>query len=186
MYFERFTPITESVKFTIQNLIDVLTLGDPDPVTAAEKKLQKVRDTFDQYYRFDKETEDYLNKQITIFAKQSTKVEPLDIEKIDKFHHLHLRFKIALNGQGISREDFQKFYTLFFRASFASQLPSQMTKYTMPIFINNKYLVFLTFDEKSIDNIYLLTSVNMLDLRAPIFLMYLPFNRAKFQKENHF
>ena len=182
MYFKKIT-LQESVKFTIKNLVDMLTIPSHDPVEMAEEKLRRIRDEFFKYYDFSNTTERQLLDKIETMADKSNGPEPLDIEKLERFHHLHLRFKLMGEGTPLSNTDFIRFYTLFFRSFFAFQLPSQMTKYTLPRFIGGKYLIFITFDEKKISNVHLLTADNQLDLRSLIYLTPLTLNYAVFKQK---
>ena len=170
MYFDRFS-LNESVTFTIKNLIDLFTIPNQDPVLKAEEKLRRIKNEFNAYYEVSEADKRELISRIETFNRKSGDLEVIDMEKVDRFHHTHLRFKLMGEGTPISNTDFVQFYTLFYRSFFNSQMPSNMTKYNMPYFLDGRYLVFIIFDEKGIDKVLTIASQNQLDFRAPVYLM---------------
>lgn len=181
MYFNRIS-LNESIMFTIKNLIDMLTIPRADPVYAAEQKLKRVKNEFYSYYDLDDAAEKQLLRTINDFAKENNAIEPVDIERIDRFHHLHIRFRLVGDGTPISNTDFMQFYTLFYRSVFDDQMPSQMSKYNLPYFVDGRYLIFIIFDENSIEQVLMLASSNQLDLQAPVYLVQLPVPRSTFRR----
>ena len=180
MYFDRIT-LNESVKFTIKNLIDIFTIPDPDPILYAEKKLERVKHEFYSYYDISSFAERDLLRAIEGYSGgKKGSLEAIDLEKIDRFHHLHLRFKLLGAGTPISNTDFMQFYTYFYRQAFNDQMPSQTSKYTLPYFVNGRYLVFIIFDEKKVEHVLMLASTNQLDLKAPIYLVEVPISTSIF------
>lgn len=182
MYFNRIT-LDESVKFTIKNLIDLFTIPDPDPILYAEEKLKRVKHEFYAYYDISKQAEREFLRTIEGYrggGKES--LEAVDLEKIDRFHHLHLRFKLVGEGTPISNTDFMQFYTYFYRQAFDGQMPSPTSTYTLPYFVDGRYLTFIIFDEKKVHSVLMLASANQLDLRAPIYLVELPISTSIFTK----
>ena len=182
MYFKKIT-LNESLEFTINNLIDAFTIPYNEPFSGTEEKLKRVRTEFWKYYDISKEAQTQILQKIEEFVDKGGE-EPIDLTKIESFHHIHLRFQIAGSGTPLADAGFIKFYTIFFRSFFQYQLPSMMTKYHLPFFIDGKYLIFIVFDEKSIDQVLVLTSENQLDIRAPIYLSKLPIDKDIFKKYN--
>jgi len=181
VYFDRIT-LSESVKFTIKNLIDIFTIPDPDPILYAEEKLKRVKHEFYAYYDISPSAERELLRAVEGFGGKKGPLEAIDLEKIDRFHHLHLRFKLVGDGTPISNTDFMQFYTYFYRQAFDGQMPSQTSKYTLPYFVDGRYLTFIVFDEKRVEQVLMLASTNQLDLKAPIFLVEVPISTSIFTK----
>lgn len=172
MYFNTIS-LTESLEFTIKNLIDILTIPGEDPILRAEEKLRRVKNEFNALYEVSDTAKRDIISRIQDFDKKSGDAEVIDMEKVDRFHHLHLRIKLLGDGTHLSNTDFVQFYTLFYRSFFNSQMPSNMTKYNLPYFIDGKYLIFIIFDEAGVEKVLTIASQNQLDLRAPIYLIEL-------------
>ena len=118
MYFKKIT-LNESLEFTINNLIDTLTIpyNDNDPFAATEEKLKRVRTEFWKHYDMGRDVQDKLLQKIEEIGDKGRE-EPIDLTKIERFHHIHLRFQIAGFGTPLASADFIKFYTIFFRSFF--------------------------------------------------------------------
>lgn len=172
MYFNTIS-LTESFEFTIKNLIDILTIPGEDPILRAEEKLRRVKNEFNTLYEVNDAAKREIISRIEDFDKKSGDAEVIDMEKVDRFHHLHLRIKLLGDGTPLSSTDFVQFYTLFYRSFFNSKMPSNLTKYNLPYFIDGKYLIFIIFDETAVEKVLTIASQNQLDLRAPIYLIEL-------------
>lgn len=172
MYFDTIS-LTESLDFTIKNLIDLFTIPNQDPILRAEEKLRRVKNEFNALYEVSDATKRAIISCIEGFDKKAGDAEVIDMEKVDRFHHLHLRIKLLGDGTPISSTDFVQFYTLFYRSFFNSKMPSNLTKYNLPYFIDGRYLIFIIFDEAGVEKVLTIASQNQLDLRAPIYLVEL-------------
>ena len=51
------------------------------------------------------------------------------------------------------------------------QFPSYMSKYTLPVIIDNKYITYITFDEDDIEDVRALTSENQYDITSEVNLV---------------
>lgn len=172
MYFDTIT-LHESLQFTLKNLVDLFTIPSEDPILRAEEKLRRIRAEFNALYEVSDVTKREIISRIEAFDKKAGDAEVIDMEKVDRFHHLHLRIKLFGDGTPLSNTDFVQFYTLFYRSFFNSKIPSNLTKYNMPYFIDGRYLIFIIFDESGVDRVLTIASQNQLDLRAPIYLVEL-------------
>lgn len=172
MYFDKIS-LTESLDFTIKNLIDLFTIPNENPIFRAEEKLRRVKNEFNALYEINNTAKREILSCIDRFDKKSGDAEVIDMEKVDRFHHLHLRIKLLGDGTPLSNTDFVQFYTLFYRSFFNSKMPSNMTKYNLPYFIDGRYLIFIIFDEYGVEKVLTIASQNQLDLRAPIYLVEL-------------
>lgn len=184
MYFNTIS-FTESFDFTIKNLIDLFTIPNDDPILKAEEKLRRVKNEFNALYQIDDTAKRKIISYIEDFDKKSGDAEVIDMEKVDRFHHLHLRIKLLGDGTPLSNTDFVQFYTLFYRSFFNSKMPSNLTKYNLPYFIDGRYLVFIIFDETKVDKVLTIASQNQLDLRAPIYLIELNVPSMIFSKNKN-
>lgn len=181
MYFTSITPLNESWEFTIRNFTDLQTIPPDDVVKHTEEKLKRVEAAFNTYYKFDEETEDKLLEEIGKIIKKD-ECDPIDLPKIDRMHHLKLKMQLSLKEYTISRLDFVRFYTILYRELYVPNLPHYMTKYTLLKFIGGRFIIFITFDEKSISDIHIPVSDNQLDITSPVYLMPLYVNTKIFKK----
>lgn len=169
MYFNSFTPFNESFSFTIKNLKDVFTIPSDNIVKMTEEKLRRVESEFDKHYRYDKKTEGAILEAIGKIIREN-KCDVIDLPKIDRIHHLKLHIQLAYDDKVLSKADFAKFYTVLYREVYGPYLPSYMTKYALLKFIKGRFIVFITFDEDSIEAIHTVVSENEYDLSAPVWL----------------
>lgn len=169
MYFTSFTPLYESFNFTLKNLNDLFTIPSDSLVKSTEEKLKRVENEFKTYYKYDKETEGAILEAIGKLIKNN-KCDPIDIPKIDKIHHLKLHIQLSFDDKLLSKADFNKFYTVLYREVYGVGLPSYLTKYALLKFVKGRFIVFITFDENSIEDVHTVVSENEYDLTAPVWL----------------
>lgn len=181
MYFLGPSPLIESLDFTIKNLNDLFTLPPDNLVKHTEEKLKRVEKEFDTYYKYDDETEDAILFAIGKIIKKND-YDPIDLPKIDRIHHLKLNIQMSYDDKALSKADFAKFYTVLYRELFVPALPHYVSKYTLLKFIRNRFIIFITFDEKEISGVHIPISENQYDITSPIMLYQLKVDTKIFKK----
>lgn len=182
MYFLTITPLNESLEFTIRNFTDLYQISADNEVKHIEEKLKRVEEVFNQYYKFDDETEKKILEEIGKIIRKN-ECDPIDLPKIDKYHHLRLKIQVSLGKDNpFSRLDFIRFYTVLYRSIYISRLPSYFSKYTLLKFIGGRFIVFITFDEESVSDVHITVSDNQLDIKSQVYLMPLNINTSIFKK----
>lgn len=175
MYFSTITPLTESFEFTLKNLNDLLTLPADNLVKHTEEKLKRIEKEFNKYYKYDDETEGEILKAIGKIIK-SNKYDPVDIMRFESLYHLKVRSPSWFNDKSLSNVDTAKFYVILYRDIYVPQLPSYTTKYTLLKIINNRFIIFITFDEKKIEAVHIVTAENQDDITSQVYLTPLKLN----------
>lgn len=168
MYFKGIRPLNESFDFCIKNLIDLFTLGQQGTIEYTVKKMDKSFKEFNKYYKLDKEEHLGLIKAINNFNSKSKENEVIDFDKIDRFHHVSLNIKEYYPG--LKNETMIRTYAILYKTIFLYFFPGYATKYTLPIPVDDRFIVFVTFDENKVDMVTTLTSLNQMDVTAPVYL----------------
>ena len=183
MYFKHITPLsllTESVRYTLKNLIDIFTLPKYDYGVNVKAKLMKVQTEFEKNYRYDDSVEAAILK--VIGNMHDKKYDVLDIEKLDRIFHLKLRIQNEIKDDTLGRADRDDFFIAVYRELYISSLPSYFSKYTLTKMLQGKYIIFITFDENEIEAIHTIVCENQFDATSEIELCELKIDKAIFQK----
>lgn len=189
-YFKSISPLNESFSFTIKNLVDMFTIPQTT-IANIKEKYNRVRKAYNDNYVWDDKTESHILGIIERMKEGNFQYEPIDILKMEKFYHLHFRTALDYDDHihPNSKEnlgnfsDFE-FYALFYRffCNASQSLSSIIGKYTYPMLVGGKYIVFIIFDEKTIENIYITSAQNELDLRSEVKMVRTKFDKNVFKK----
>ena len=71
---------------------------------------------------------------------------------------------------GLKNESMIRTYAILYKTIFLYFFPVYATKYTLPIPVDDRFIVFVTFDENKVDMVTTLTSLNQMDVTAPVYL----------------
>lgn len=164
--------LQESLSYTIKNFVDTLdAITDYDEVYMVYNKIKKVKTEFDKHYLWnDKIEKEILGIIIDYDNNMENSLEALNVQKMDQFNHLKLRLKLSYNHKILKQFDRYRIYSFMYRIFVDGIIPNRFTAYTLPEIVDNKYLIFITFDENSIKNFQLVTTQNSYDLSSPVFL----------------
>ena len=175
--------LQESASFALKNLVDCLNNSVYNDVQAARNKINTVIREYESRYKIDEEVKSALVESILDFNKKNQfRVEILDIPKVEKYHHLGLILRLEFGKYFKSEKTVASLYNLYYAITFSGEYPSYYTKYTLPLILNDRYLVYITFDENEIETVESLASPNMLDVQAPVFFVPLKVNKSIFKK----
>jgi len=181
MYVNTKNIFKESWEFTLKNLSDFLN-GSNASLKDYEKKMENNKKEFYNLYRLYNEEEQKIHKSIIEYNSKSKLYEIIDFAKVDSFHHLHLFMK--LDSRYFSKMDLVKVYSIYHKLLSGSELNGYYTKYIFTKPINDKYIVFIAFDEKKVHSVEALASENMFDISANIKLIKLDINTNIFNKDS--
>lgn len=173
-------PIQESLKYTWENLKDTLsTMLDPDVIRACYKKYSKIEREYNKYYKLDKQITTGLVKAIEAYNEDpKNTLEIINVYELDKILHLKLRMKLDNVHRLINKTNRYKLYAYLYRMTLAMfdpfSSPGYLTQYTLPTVIEDKYVVFITFDENGIEAVQGIASANMYDISGVIEVVDIP------------
>lgn len=173
-------PIQESLHYTWENFKDMMSsMVEPDIIRGYYKKFSKVEREYKKYYRFDKQITTGLRKAIEDYNRDiSNKNEVINVYELDKILHLRLRMEIEGEHRLLKNTNRYKLYAYLYKMiiSMCDPLatPGYMTQYTLPTVVEDKYVVFITFDENGIDAVQGLARPNMYDITGNIELIDVP------------
>ena len=176
MHFQTIN-LQESVNYTIRNINDFLTIPTNDK--GWWEKYNRVRNEFNTYYKIDDHVKAIMLKKMNQICDSVKFCEPLDITVLDKFYHLHLHMSDTFKVNSLG-----EFYIRFLRSFYDSgmSLKDSITKYTLPIILDGKYVLFILFDENKVYKVSFIAAENSLDLTSKIFVVNIPMNRAHFNR----
>ena len=173
-------PIQESLHYTWENFKDMMSsMVEPDIIRGYYKKFSKVEREYKKYYRFDKQITTGLRKAIEDYNNDiSNKNEVINVYELDKILHLRLRMEIEGDHRLFRNTNRYKLYAYLYRMMIAIcdplSTPGYMTQYTFPTVVEDKYVVFITFDENGIDAVQGLARPNTYDITGNIELIDVP------------
>lgn len=173
-------PIQESLHYTWENFKDMMSsMVEPDIIRSYYKKFSKVEREYKKYYRFDKQITTGLRKAIEDYNNDiNNKNEVINVYELDKILHLRLRMEIEGDHRLFRNTNRYKLYAYLYRMMIAIcdplSTPGYMTQYTLPTVVEDKYVVFITFDENGIDAVQGLARPNTYDITGNIELIDVP------------
>ena len=165
MYFESIGPIEESVKFTMKNFIDLLMSDANDPVQSVVDKYNKTKVAFNKYYEVNAKAQRQLHYSIDELSKTQNPVDLVELMKYVKEHIILLSNIRPAYRAGISPE---AAYGIIHKCQLFNDIPKSMTTYTYPYILDKRYVIFMTFDENSIQEMNIVCSKNMYDPEVEI------------------
>ena len=183
IHFNNMHHLTESFDFTLKNFRDLLNSMQYEQIRASEVKIKTVTNEFYMHYDITPETEEKLLEAINKYnADMSKPGEIVDFVNVDQFHHLKLHLdmnfgKLFKNGKTI-----QHLYMIYYHIIQGYEFPNYMSMYTMPYIIDNRYCIFITFDDEEIFEVDALASENPYDITANLYKLSLKasiFNKNK-------
>ena len=180
MNMKSITPVNESFKYVLKNLYDGFIEGSNASVKNYVAKMDKVKKEFESMYSLSDKAMRELHKAILAYNAKSKLLEIIDFEKVDKFHHLHLAISM---DQDFSKMDLAQVYKVYYKLISAQYVDGYFTGYIHTVVIDNKYVVFISFDEKGIKSVESLASENMFDITANLEVVRLKVNKSIFNKE---
>lgn len=185
MYFKHISPLSvfkESMSYTLKNLIDLFTLPSDDFGKNVKEKIRRVEEEYFKNYVYNGDTERAILNCINNMHNREFDV--LDLEKLDRTFHLKLRLQSELKGDTLSKADWPTFYITLYREFFIAALPSYFSKYTFIRLIDNKYIIFITFDEKEIEAVHTIGAENQFDFTSNVNVLEIKVDKSIFQKSN--
>lgn len=165
MYFRNLA-LDESMKFTLKNAIDILNSDGIDKLSTHDVKIAKTSREFEKYYQITNDVNRKLVECIDRYNEVSDD-EVLDLEEIDKFYRLKLRMS-SIDSPIIKSYSKKGIYLLMYRMKLYNSISNKNTKYTMPFLVNDKYVLFITFDENNIKTIQTITCDNTRDATTKV------------------
>ena len=184
---DKLTSLKESGEFLLKNFVDALTIHGTT-LEEWEKKLKLIEKEFDMRYEITPEVVHAMNRCVKNMLKDSkNQYEPVDVIKLDKFHHLKALFDAENYDASLNDLDLPKFYLILYKmySSILSydSIPGWFSKYILPYFLDGKYVVYISFDEKAVHNVVTFASENQFDLWADSGFYPLKFNYKIFKKQ---
>ena len=167
MYF------TESIKFAILNLRDVLFSPNyKDDLNYCLEKMNKTYSAFFTYYKMDKKTVNQIMKAINEYDTKSKTDSVVDVKELERFYFRRTRAIILTNDKFFKNNSSSVLYALLYRYDMASDI-NDPTTYTalIPLPPDERFIVFITFDENEIYRIQTVASPNQYDLDSPVYLV---------------
>lgn len=175
--FKRLKHLNGSLKFTIHNFLSIA--GDyavnKEMTKEIHDKIEHAKQMFEKYYTLRKDVIERMKIKIKELNNDNKdKFEVLDIQKIDKFHHIKsfVLINFDMNFKGAFPNSDEYIYTLYFYAVYEFLFNTEnywTQKITMPLFIDNRYFVYISFNEVSCTT-YTLATENMLDVESRVWL----------------
>ena len=180
MYFteifrEKPKPINESISFTIKNLVNYLKsiFKDISEYEMLQSNIDRMKSEFTSIYKTDKNIDKTLEKIVDKYAISQNKYVPIDVYELDKY--FRLKDRIGKGNKVIDSYDNIAIYGLMYRSLFNSAFENKYGMMTIPYVLSNRYILFFQFDDKDIQNIYLVVAENMYNLESEIALVPLKF-----------
>lgn len=180
MYFteifrENPKPINESVKFAIKNLINYIknSFKDAEETIMLQSNLDRMKNEFDSMYKIDKNIDKALLKNIDKYATSQNKFMPIDVHDLDIF--FKLKERIGKGNKVLDSYDRLALYGFMYRSIFNQNFEDRYGMMTIPYLLDNKYILFIQFDDTDIQNIYLVVAENMYDLESVLAMVPLKF-----------
>jgi hypothetical protein len=178
-YSDPETVVTESIGYTIKNFKDLITNTKSNDFERYQDKFNKVIDEFLIHYTLDDKQIDAIRDGIEERIRSNHIFQPLDIPKFDETMRimdrnwalnggdLLLKYKEKLAKEGkSSEEDLLLFYLVYVKMNAINleHLKDWTTRYFLPVYIDNKYICWVVFDEKKVHKVLLLCSANQYDI----------------------
>lgn len=183
IHFNHMHHLTESFDFTLKNFKDFLKNMQYNQIRASEIKIKTVTNEFYLRYDITPETEDKLLEAINEYnADMSKPGEVVDFVKVDQFHHLKLHLDLNFGKYFKDGKTIQHLYTVYYHIIQGYEFPNYMSMYTMPYIIDNRFCIFITFDEDEIYEVDALASENPFDIAASLYLAKLSLKASIFAK----
>lgn len=135
------------------------------PLTRQKINYTAVKNQWDLYYKLTPTLEKKLYKLCELYNKDSKVDEVLDLDFYDRYIHLPLMVALHTgNKEKYKNEDYKKQLILYTYMSFMDEVFYRSDIYygycALPVILNNKYIVFILFDENKIHDIAVLTTEN--------------------------
>ena len=152
-----FTAIDESASYAFKNLINFLTNNDHS-FDYYIRNFKRMKREFDKYYKITPKVEKILKKIIDdriVKDKEISKYyEPFNLALFDKYFHFRVRFKNNPGLESLARIPGLYLYAYLYKAEFQDNVYSiNYGSMSIPYVVDNKYCVFISFDEDEITGI---------------------------------
>lgn len=152
-----FTAIDESASYAFKNLINFLSDNDYN-ADYYIRNFKRMKREFDKYYQITPEVEKILKKIINdrvIKDKEISKYyEPVNMALFDKYFHYRIILKKNPKFESFTRIPGLYLYAYLYKTVFQDKVYSlNYGSMSIPYIVDNKYCVFISFDEDEITGI---------------------------------
>ena len=187
MYFTEIykdKPLNESFYFSIKNFINFIknmfkNIGE---LEILQSNIDRMKREFYSRYKIDDKVITLLQKLVDEFAvKQESKLSPVDFVELDKY--FKLKDRIGSGNKIIDSYDSVAIYGFMYRSMLNDTFAARYGMMTIPYVLNNRYILFIQFDDKDIHNISIVASENMYDLQSNTGLCNLDFQKYLYPRD---
>lgn len=170
-------PINESFSYTIKNLIHFIkdSFEDKSEMISLQSNIDRMKKEFDSQYKITKDIDKALQKAVDKYATSQNRFTPIDFIELDKY--FKLKDRIGSGNSVIDAYDRIPLYGFMYRSLYNQNFAARYGVMTIPYILNNRYVLFIQFDDNDIQRIYLVVSENMYDLESMTAIIPLEFTK---------
>lgn len=175
--------VNESLGYTIKNFKDFISSNKKGDFEAYQDKFHRVISEFLNYYTLGDKQIDAMRDAVEERIKSNHIFQPLDLPRFDDTMRLMdrnwaanggdllLKYKEELaKDERSSREDLLLFYLVYMKVKAVNleYFKDWTTRYFLPVYLDNKYICWIVFDEKKVYKVLVLCSANQYDINGKI------------------
>jgi hypothetical protein len=175
-------PIAESFKAVMGNFLLVIT-NNASILHNAKKNYLEIKDKFDKNYMLTPKTREMLKNCIVSGNSIPVDEQPVDYAQLTKFIRYDLdvdTIKRAMDKiytyntteRKLKKKaiPFDDVFAILLKSMTFLQIPvvDRLSKFQLPIFIDGRFFCVISFDEKDIHKVLVLTSRNMYDINEAL------------------